>query len=107
MNKILTALYNSFYTPPQAADAHAEIRAIHKQLILKLDKPERRLILRLIDTKDHLAEELSMDSFACGFRLAWQLVNDYPENGRPTRSAQAGQDTRCAQQECWELPNED
>lgn len=110
MNKILTALYNSFYTPPQAADAHAEIRAIHKQLIMKLNKPERRLVLRLIDTKDHLAEELSMDSFACGFQLAWRLaseLNDYPRNGRPTRSAQAGQDTRCAQQECWELPNED
>lgn len=110
MNKILTALYNSFYTPPQAADAHAEIRAIHKQLILKLDKPERRMILRLIDTKDHLAEELSMDSFACGFRLAWRLaneLNDYPGNGRPTRSAQTGQGARCTSQEHWELPDED
>ena len=49
MNKTLTALYDSFYTPPQAADTRAEIKAIHKQLILKLDKPERRLVLRLID----------------------------------------------------------
>lgn len=51
MNKTLTALYDSFYTPPQAADTRAEIKAIHKQLILKLDKPERRLVLRLIDAK--------------------------------------------------------
>ena len=110
MNKTLTALYDSFYTPPQTADAHAEIEAIHRQLILKLDKPERRLVLRLIDAKDRLVEETSMDSFICGFQLAWRLANELnssPECGRPTRSGQAGQDARCAQQERWELPDED
>ena len=40
MNKTLTALYDSFYTPPQAADTREEIETIHKQLILKLDKPK-------------------------------------------------------------------
>ena len=63
MNKTLTALYDNFYTPPQVADTCEEIKTIHKQLILKLDKPERRLVLRLIDAKDHLAEEISVDSF--------------------------------------------
>lgn len=109
MNKTLTALYESFYTPPQAADTRAEIKTIHRQLILKLDKPERRLVLRLIDAKDRLTEETSVDSLICGFRLAWQLANElnsYPESGRPTRSEQAGQDARCALQERWELPDE-
>lgn len=99
MNEILTALYDSFYTLLQATDTCAEIRAIHEQLILKLDKPERRLVLRLIDAKDHLAEEMSMDSFICGFRLAWRLANElnsYPENGRLTQPNQTEQDTRCA-----------
>lgn len=102
MNEILTALYDSFYTPPQAADTHAEINAIHQQLIQKLDKPERRLVLRLIDAKDHLTEETAIDSFICGFRLAWRLANElksYPENGRPTRPDQAEQDARCASRE--------
>lgn len=84
MNKTLTALYDSFYTPPQATDSHAEIEAIHRQLILKLDKPEQRLVLRLIDAKDRLVEETSMDSFICGFQLAWRLANElnsYPECG--------------------------
>lgn len=109
MDKTLTALYDSFYTPPQVADTHAEIEALHKQLILKLDKSERRLVLRLIDAKDCLAEEKSIDSFIFGFRLAWRLANElnnYPEHGRPTRSGQAGQDARVALQEQWELPDE-
>lgn len=99
MNEILTALYDSFYTLPQAADTRAEIEAIHQQFIQKLDKPERRLALRLIDAKDHLAEEMSIDSFICGFRLAWRLANElnsYPENGRLTQPNQTEQDARCA-----------
>ena len=102
MNETLTALYDSFCTPPQAAEAHAEIQAIHQQLIQKLDKPERRLVLRLIDAEDLLAEKTSVDSFICGFRLAWRLANElnsYPENGRPTRPDQAEQDARCTSQE--------
>ena len=105
MNKTLTALYDSFYTPPQAADTREEIKTIHKQLILKLDKPERRLVLRLIDAKDRLAEETSMDSFVCGFRLANEL-NSYPESGRPTQPDQTERDARCTPQERWELPDE-
>ena len=65
------------------------------------------MVLRLIDAKDRLAEELSMDSFVCGFRLAWQLANElisYPEHGRPTRSDQTGWDARVAPQERWKLP---
>ncbi len=109
MIKTLTALYDSFYTAPQAADTRAEIQDIHRQLILKLDKPERRLVLQLIDAKDRLIEETSVDSFICGFRLAWRLTNElnsYPENERPTRSDQAGQDARCVPLERWEFPDE-
>lgn len=109
MNKTLTALYDSFYTPPQAADTHAEIQAIHRQLILNLAKPERRLVLHLIDATDRLAGEIFVDSFICGFRRAGRLaseLNSYPENGRPTQPNQAGQDARVAPQERWELPDE-
>ena len=109
MNKTLIALYESFYTPPQAAETRAEIEALHKHLSLKLDKPERKMALRLIDAKDHLAEKMSIDSFICGFRLAWQLANElnsYPENGRPARPDMTGQDARCAPQERWGLPDE-
>ena len=108
MNKILTALYDSFYTPLQAAGTREEIKTIHKQLILKLDKPERRLVLRLIDAKNRLAEEASIDSFVCGFRLAWRLANElnsYPESWRPIQSGQTERDARCTPQERWELPD--
>ena len=108
MNKLLKDLYDCFYIPPELSAQKQEIEECHQTLINVLDKPERRLVLRLIDAKDYLAEEMSMDSFVCGFRLAWRLANElnsYLENGRPTQSDQAGQDARRAPQERWELPD--
>ena len=72
MNKTLTALYDSFYTPPQSADTRAEIKTIHTQLILKLDKPERRVK----PVELHYSGFAIPDAFVVGYGL------DYSEKYR-------------------------
>ena len=66
---------------------------VHEAL---LDKPERRLVLQIIDAKDQIAEDRSIDSFIAGFRLAWRLSNELNmyEKTRPmlTPKAVAGMD---------------
>ena len=52
------------------------IEDCHQALIAALDKPERRLVLQIIDAKDQIAEDRSIDSFIAGFRLAWRLSNE-------------------------------
>ncbi len=94
MNELLKALYDSFYERPSAAHLKAEVERCHQELIEKLDKPERRLVLQIIDCKDQIAEELSIDSFICGFRLAWKLsqeLNMY-DKGRSASTDQVKQD---------------
>lgn len=76
MNELLKELYDNFYTPPEPTALRQEIETCHHALIERLKKPERRLVLQIIDCKDHIAEDLSIDSFICGFRLAWQLSNE-------------------------------
>ena len=63
MNELLKALYGSFYKRPSTPQLKAEIERCHQELIEKLDKPERRLVLQIIDCKDQIAEDLSIDSF--------------------------------------------
>ena len=46
----------------------------HQQLIERLEKPERKLVLRIMDAQNLIAEERSMHSFLCGFQLAWELA---------------------------------
>ena len=76
MNDTLKQLYNRFYTPLPIPETEQEIEDCHKQLIERLEKPERKLVLRIIDTQNHIIEERSLDSFLCGFKLAWGLTNE-------------------------------
>lgn len=87
MNELLKALYDNFYENLPAASIKAEVEECHQKLIELLEKTECRLVLQIIDCKDQIAEDLSIDSFIAGFRLAWRLsqeLNVYDE-GRPTR----------------------
>ena len=84
MNKLLKDLHDCFYTPPELAATKREIEECHRALIEALGKPERRLVLKIIDAKDHISEDTSLDSFISGFELAWKLsieLNHY-ENER-------------------------
>ena len=76
MNEQLKALYDYFYEPLPAVRLKQEIEDCHQALIAALDKPERRLVLQIIDAKDQIAEDKSIDSFIAGFCLAWRLSNE-------------------------------
>ena len=76
MNELLKALYDSFYKKHPATQLKAEIERCHQELIEKLEKPERKLVLQIIDCKDQITEDLSIDSFIAGFRLAWKMSQE-------------------------------
>ena len=76
MNELLKALYDGFYKKLPATQLKAEIERCHQELIEKLEKPERKLVSQIIDCKDQIAEDLSIDSFIAGFRLAWKLSQE-------------------------------
>ena len=81
--KLLKDLYDCFYTPELSAQKQ-EIEECHRALSEALGKLERRLVLQIIDAKDRIAEDTSIDSFIAGFELAWKLaveLNHY-ENER-------------------------
>ena len=93
MNELLKALYDSFYERLPATHLKAEIEHCHQKLIEKLSKPERKLVLQIIDCKDQIAEDLSIDSFIAGFRLAWKLsqeLNMYDQE-HPTSTCDFGE----------------
>ena len=72
-NELLKAMYDCFYIPPELPAAKQEIEDCHQALTGALDKPERRLVLQIIDAKDRIVEDTSIDSFIFGFQLAWKL----------------------------------
>lgn len=88
MNEMLKALYDNFYEELPTLQFKAEVERCHQELIEKLDKPERKLVLQIIDCKDQIAEDLSIDSFIAGFQLAWRLsaeLNQYEKERSVSR----------------------
>ena len=82
--KLLKNLYDCFYTPLELSAQKQEIEECHRALSEALGKPERRLVPRIIDAKDRIAEDTAIDSFITGFELAWELSMElnYYENER-------------------------
>ena len=88
MNKLLKDLYDCFYTPPELSARKQEIEECHQALINVLDKLQRRLVLQIIDAKDRIVEDTSIDSFISGFELAWRLsaeLNQYEKERSVSR----------------------
>lgn len=95
MTKLLKTLYWNLYTPYENQQVEQELDGYHKQLIDLLGKPERKLVLRIIDGKDRLADEIGLDSFIFGFKLATQLAHELKKYDGHLRSEQnADEDVR-------------
>lgn len=73
MDELLKALYDNHYNPLPLSELKREVEDCHKKLIEVLDKPERKLVLQIIDAKDQIAETTSIDCFIAGFQLACKL----------------------------------
>ena len=99
-NKLLKELYNYFYVRPELDEQENEVEECHKALIEALAKPERKLVLRIIDAQDSIREQTSLDSFLAGFELAWRLSaevhNDENERSFSCQTRRTG--ARCV----WE-----
>ena len=93
MKTLLKDLYDCFYAPPEFSEQKQEVEECHQALIKALEKPERRLVLRIMDAQSLMAEERSMDSFISGFELAWQLsmeLNQYEKERSVSRCTVKG-----------------
>ena len=69
-NKLLKELYDCFYIRPELDEQENEVEKCHKALIAALEKPERRLVLRIIDAQDSIREQTYLDSFMAGRTLS-------------------------------------
>ncbi len=75
MENSLDELYDQYNRFVPDTEIQRKIEECHQQLIRSLEKPERKLILRIIDSKDLISGFRAKESFACGFWLAWRLLS--------------------------------
>lgn len=101
-NKLLEKLYDTFYTPPDFRLLRQEVEEGWDALAEAMDK---RMVLQIIDAKDSMIDNISMDSFVAGFELARKLsaeLSNY-ETERTVSQRMEGLGARCIQ---WEKDEE-
>ena len=71
MHDYMKALYHRFETPSRRTEyLDRKIKIMNNQLTRLLDKPGRKLLLRIADMEDELRDEACLSSFISGYRLA-------------------------------------
>ena len=81
MHDYMRALHRTFFCEKEHTDLHSEIETLHAQLSQRLDKADRKLLLRLLDAQYTLREEISLKSFTAGFRMAGGIAMELTGEG--------------------------
>ena len=70
MYEYMKALYLRFSREPDCAELRQEILEARQELRARLNREDRRMLLRLMDGLSLLREETALESFTAGFQLA-------------------------------------
>ena len=76
MYEYMRGLQRQFFKEPDFPELRQEINEIYQALTEGKAKPERRSLLKLVDLEAELRDEISLASFAAGFRLAWGIISE-------------------------------
>ena len=80
MYDYMRSLQRHFETKPDyIQNLKAEVNQTHKELSARLEKEDRRLLLKLVDLEDALRGESTLHSFTSGFRLACGINRELSE----------------------------
>ena len=81
MYEYLQALHQRFFREPEHTDLHEEIEKLRQELETELNPAERKILLRLIDVQGYLKNDVSLESFAAGFKLASGIAKELEADG--------------------------
>ena len=69
-------LQRQVFKEPDFPELRRELHELHRELAEDRPKNERRKLLKLVDLEAELRDEISLASFAAGFRLAWGIIGE-------------------------------
>lgn len=76
MYDTLRELHRKFWKELPIPKLERQYDEAFRELMRRLEKSERKLVLWLLDTRGLLAENAAFDSFVCGLRLALGLTTE-------------------------------
>lgn len=81
MYEYLQALHPRFFQEPEHNDLYEEINVLRQELESNMNPSQRKLLLRLLDVQNYLKNDVSLESFASGFKLAAGIAKELETDG--------------------------
>ena len=97
MYEYMRGLQRQFSQEPDFPELRQELHELHQEMTEDRPKEERRKLLKLVDLEAELRDEISLASFAAGFRLAWGIISEL--NMEPPYSFAEEEERRMGQQQ--------
>lgn len=92
MYDYMRSLQKQFTLPMERAELEKDIDQLTEELRKHLDKPERKILLRLLDAEDRLRDKAALNSFFSGYRLASGIYKEL--SSRPPHNFNAEEERR-------------
>ena len=70
MRDYMMALHQRFCKEPECREVRRELEAVYQELHQTLDRRGQEQMLKLADLENELREEIALESFLSGFKLA-------------------------------------
>ena len=100
MKDYMMALHQRFCKEPDCREVRKELEAVHQDLYRVLDRRGQAQLLKLADLENELHDQISLESFLSGFKLALgiaaELAPSYSfDDDEEQRACAAFQRRRC------------
>ena len=100
MKDYMMALHQRFCKEPDCREVRKELEAVHQDLYQVLDRQGQEQLLKLADLENELHDQISLESFLSGFKLALgiaaELAPSYSfDDDEEQRACEALQRRRC------------
>lgn len=76
MNDYMQALHRRFFKEPELKELREEIEDLRLSLKAGMSRDDREKLLKMIDLGAELQDEVSLESFKAGFRLALGIISE-------------------------------
>lgn len=81
MYNYMRALHQRFFHEVENGDFRSSTDTAQEKLLSKLEKPDRIILLQLLDDLSHRKNEVSLESFIAGFQLAAGIAKELETGG--------------------------
>ena len=81
MHDYMQALQQRFFRKSQCEELRQTVDTTSKELFTRMGDEDKRKLLLIVDSMDAIREEVSLESFIAGFKLAWGISRELETDG--------------------------